>query len=185
MAQRVSGRSYGQLLSRIVFRPAGLTQTTFPTRRITLPAPFLHGYQVGPGKPPQDVTTFLSPSGAWASGGIVSTPADLGAFIRADLGGRFFGTAQRRQQMQFIRGSSSPAGPGTNSVGLAIFRYQTRCGTIYGHTGNFPGYVQWAAATADGRRSVTTSLNIAAPQGALLAQLRSVQASAVCALLGS
>ncbi len=184
IAQRVSGQSYGQLLSRIVFRPAGLTQTTFPTLRFSLPAPFLHGYEVRPGKPPQDVTTFLSPSGAWASGAIVSTPADLGAFIRADLGGRFFGKTQGRQQMQFVRGSSSPAGPGRNSAGLAIFRYQTRCGTVYGHTGNFPGYVQWAAATADGRRSVTTSLNIAAPTGALLAQLRSVQASAVCALLG-
>ena len=184
IAQRASGRSYGQLLSRIVFRPAGLTQTTFPTLRISLPAPFVHGYQVEPGKPPQDVTTFLSPSGAWASGAIVSTPANLGAFIRADLGGRFFGKAQRRQQMKFVRGSSSPAGPGTNSAGLAIFRYQTRCGTVYGHTGNFPGYVQWAAATADGRRSVTTSLNIAAPKGALLVRLRSLQASAVCALLG-
>jgi D-alanyl-D-alanine carboxypeptidase len=184
IAQRVSGRSYRQLLSSIVFRPAGLTQTTFPTLRISLRTPFLHGYQVGAGRPPQDVTTFLSPSGAWASGGIASTPADLGAFIRADLGGRFFGKAERRQQMQFLRGSSSPAGPGTNSAGLAIFRYRTRCGTVYGHTGNFPGYVQWAAATADGRRSVTTSLNIAAPRGALLARLRSVQAVAVCALLG-
>ncbi|MGI8506573.1 MAG: serine hydrolase domain-containing protein [Solirubrobacteraceae bacterium] len=184
IAQRVSGQSYGQLLSRIVFRPAGLTETTFPTLRIPLPAPFLHGYMVWPGSPPQDVTTFLSPSGAWASGAIVSTPADLGTFIRADLAARFFGQAQRGQQMQFVRGSSSPPGPGTNSAGLAIFRYQTRCGTVYGHTGNFPGYVQWAAATADGRRSVTMSLNIAAPTGALLAQLRSVQASAVCALLG-
>lgn len=184
IAQQVTGRSYGQLLSSLVFRPAGLTQTTFPTRRISLPAPFIHGYDVAPGKKPHDVTTFLSPSGAWASGAIVSTPADLGAFIRADLGGRFFGEAQQREQLRFVRGSSSPAGPGANSAGLAIFRYKTRCGTVYGHTGNFPGYVQWAAATADGRRSVTTSLNIAAPTGALLAQLRSVQASAVCALLG-
>ena len=184
IAQRVSGQSYDHLLSTIVFRPASLTQTTFPTRRLSLPAPFLHGYRVTPGKPPQDVTTFLSPSGAWASGAIVSSPADLGAFIRADLAGRFFGNAQRHQQMQFVRGSSSPAGPGTNSAGLAIFRYQTRCGTVYGHTGNFPGYVQWAAATSNGGRSVTTSLNIPAPSGALLAQLRSVQVSAVCALLG-
>ena len=184
IAQRVTGRSFGQLLSTLVFRPAALRQTTFPTRRISLPTPFMHGYDVEPGKPPQDVTTFLSPSGAWASGAIVSTPADLGAFIRADLSGRFFGNAQRRQQMRFIAGSSSPPGPGRNAAGLAIFRYQTRCGTMYGHTGNFPGYVQWAAATADGRRSVTTSLNIAAPTGALLQQLRSLQATAVCALLG-
>lgn len=184
IAQRVTGKSYRQLLSTLVFRPAGLTQTTFPTRRISLPVPFIHGYDVEPGKAPKDVTRFLSPSGAWASGAIVSTPADLGAFIRADLGGRFFGEPQRRAQLRFVRGSSSPAGPGTNSAGLAIFRYKTRCGTVDGHTGNFPGYVQWAAATANGRRSVTTSLNIAAPTGALLQQLRSVQASAVCALLG-
>jgi D-alanyl-D-alanine carboxypeptidase len=184
IAQRVTGRPFGQLLSALILRPAGLRQTTFPTRRISLPTPFMHGYELEPGKPPRDVTTFLSPSGAWASGAVVSTPADLGAFIRAYLRGRFFGPAQRREQLRFIPGSSSPPGPGTNTAGLAIFRYQTRCGTVYGHTGNFPGYVQWAAATADGRRSVTTSLNIAAPTGALLQQLRSLQASAVCALLG-
>jgi D-alanyl-D-alanine carboxypeptidase len=184
IAQRVTGESYDRLLSSLVFGPAHLLQTTFPTTRISLPAPFMRGYDVAPGMSPRDVTTFLSPSGAWASGAIVSTPADLGAFIRADLSGRFFGEAQRREQLRFIPGSSSPAGPGSNSAGLAIFRYRTRCGTVYGHTGNFPGYVQWAAASADGRRSVTTSLNIAAPTGALLQQLRSVQAAAVCALLG-
>jgi len=90
IAQWVTGRSFSQLLSALVFRPAGLRQTSFPTRRISLPTPFMHGYDVEPGKPPRDVTTFLSPSGAWASGAIVSTPRDLGAFIRADLGGRFF-----------------------------------------------------------------------------------------------
>jgi D-alanyl-D-alanine carboxypeptidase len=184
IAQQVTGESYAKLLSTVVFRPARLTQTSFPTRRISLPAPFIHGYEVSPARPPVDVTTLLSPSGAWASGAIVSTPADLGAFVRADLGGRFFGAAQRREQLRFLPGASSPAGPGTNSAGLAIFRYSTRCGTVYGHTGNFPGYVQWAAATADGRRSVTTSLNIAAPKGALLQELRSVQTLAVCALLG-
>jgi D-alanyl-D-alanine carboxypeptidase len=184
VAQRVTGESYANLLSTIVFRPARLTQTSFPTRRISLPAPFIRGYEVSPARPPMDVTTLLSPSGAWASGAIVSTPADLGAFVRADLGGRFFGPAQRREQLRFVPGSSSPAGPGTNSAGLAIFRYRTRCGTVFGHTGDLPGYVQWAAATADGRRSVTTSLNIAAPKGALLEELRSVQTLAVCALLG-
>ena len=148
-----------------------------------MPNPFIHGYLVAPGARPEDVSELLNPSGAWASGAIVSTPDDLGRFIRADLGRLFFGAAQQRQQLRFVAGASSPAGPGTNAAGLAIFRYRTRCGTVYGHTGNFPGYAQWAAATADGRRSVTTSLNIPAPTGALLAQLRCVQASAVCALL--
>jgi D-alanyl-D-alanine carboxypeptidase len=54
---------------------------------------------------------------------------------------------------------------------------------VYGHTGNFPGYVQFAAATRDGRRAVTTSLNIPAPSGELLTRLRAMQATAVCLLL--
>jgi D-alanyl-D-alanine carboxypeptidase len=138
-----------------------------------------------PVRGPRDVSTYLSPSGAWASGAIVSTPADVNAFIRSYLARRFFGRAQQRQQLHFIPAApSSPPGPGRNATGLAIFRYRTRCGTVYGHTGNFPGYTQFAAATLDGRRAVTTTLNITAPAGALLRRLRTVQTTAVCALLG-
>ncbi len=184
IVEAVTGASYGTALQKIVFGPAKLSQTSFPTK-VALPSPFIHGYLTAPGEKPEDVSTFLSPSGAWASGAIVSTPKDLNAFIRADLGLRFFSRAQQRQQMRFVPGgASSPPGPGKNSAGLALFRYQTKCGTVYGHTGNFPGYVQWAAASADGKRAVTTSLNIPAPSGKLLAQLRNVQATAVCALLG-
>lgn len=181
IAEAVTGRPYGTLLREIVFGPARLRRTSFPAR-VALPRPFVHGYVVEDGRA-QDVSTFLSPSGAWASGAIVATPGDLGRFIRADLGRRFFGAEQQREQLRFVAGSSSPAGPGVNAAGLGIFRYTTRCGVVYGHTGNFPGYVQFAAATADGRRSVTTSLNIPAPSGRLLRQLRKLQTTAVCALL--
>lgn len=184
IAQKLTGKPYRQLLEEVVFRPARLRQTTFPTHRISLPGPFIHGYAASTDGVGADLTTFLSPSGAWASGAIVSTPRELGTFIRSYLGLRFFSRAEQRQQMKFVPGSSSPPGPGKNSAGLALFRYQTRCGTVYGHTGNFPGYVQWAASTANGRRSVTTTLNIPAPSGKLLLKLRSVQAQAVCALLG-
>lgn len=185
IVEAITGEPYGRALQKVVFGPAKLRQTTFPTRKVALPRPFIHGYITQPGEQPADVTTFLSPSGAWASGAIVSTPRDLNAFIRADLGLRFFDRAQQRHQMKFWPGGeSSPPGPGRNSAGLALFRYRTKCGTVFGHTGNFPGYTQFAAATADGSRAVTTSLNIPAPKGKLLAQLRGVQATAVCALLG-
>jgi D-alanyl-D-alanine carboxypeptidase len=184
IAEAVTGTDYPTLLRDLVFRPAGLRETSFPVRRRTLPSPFIRGYFVEPGERPADATSFLSPSGAWASGAIVSTPRDLSAFIRANLGLRFFGAAQQREQMRFRPGQSSPPGPGRNAAGLALFRYTSRCGVVYGHTGNFPGYTQWTAATADGSRSVTTSLNIPAPEGALLRRLRAVQADAVCALLG-
>ena len=185
IVEAVTGVSYGEELQRIVFDPAHLTQTSFPSAP-RMPQPFVHGYlPATETEAPQDVSEFLSPSGAWASGAIVSTPSNLNAFIRADLGLKFFDRAQQQEQMHWsVGGESSPPGPGKNSAGLALFRYQTKCGTVYGHTGNFPGYVQFAAGTADGRRAVTTTLNIPAPTGALLKHLRRVQTTAVCALLG-
>ena len=183
IVEALTGRPYGQELKRVVFKPAHLFQTSYPTKP-ALPTPFIHGYVVAPGEKPDDVSTAFSPSGAGASGAIVATPKDLNAFIRSYLGLRFFSRAEQRQQMRFVvGGESSPPGPGRNSAGLALFRYQTKCGTVYGHTGNFPGYVQWVAATANGKRAVTTSLNIPAPSGKLLSRLRRVQTTAVCALL--
>jgi D-alanyl-D-alanine carboxypeptidase len=185
MVEAVTKKSYADNLQQIVFGPAKLTQTSLPTK-IKIPSPFIHGYlPATETESEQDVSEFLSPSGAWASGGILSTPQNLNAFIRADLGLEFFDRAQQRQQMNWwVGGESSPPGPGKNSAGLALFRYQTKCGTVFGHTGNIPGYTQFAAATADGTRAVTTTLNIPAPTGKLLAQLRSVQTAAVCDLLG-
>lgn len=186
MVESATQQTYPDELQRIVFGPSKLTQTSLPTKKISLPSPYIHGYlPATETEGAEDVTEFLSPSGAWASGGIVSTPQNLNAFIRADLGLKYFGRAQQEQQMNWwVGGESSPPGPGKNSAGLALFRYQTKCGTVYGHTGNFPGYTQFAAATADGSRGITMSLNIPAPTGKLLAQLRRVQTTAVCDLLG-
>ena len=184
MVEAVTKKSYANVLRSVVLGPAKLTQTTMPTT-VKMPAPFIHGYEVPLEAEEVDVSEKLNPSGAWASGAIVSTPQDLNAFIRADLGLKFFDKAEQEQQMRWWPGGeSSPPGPGKNSAGLALFRYQTKCGTVYGHTGNFPGYTQFAAATADGSRAVTTSLNIPAPTGKLLAQLRQVQTEAVCDLFG-
>lgn len=118
----------------------------------------------------------------------MSTPKDLTSFIRAYAGGRLISPPTRRQQLAWIDGASEPAGPGTNAAGLAIFRYTTRCGVVYGHTGNFPGYTQLAAATPDGKRSLTFSLTTHVNKDnkpALLAEVRSVEEDFVCALLGS
>jgi D-alanyl-D-alanine carboxypeptidase len=158
IAEALSGRTYGNELRQEVFRPVGLRATSLPSTP-ALPLRFLHGYAFDPGSGYEDVSTLLNPSGAWASGGIVSTPADLNRFVRAYAGGRLFGRAERDRQLRFIDGSSDPPGPGENGAGLAIFRYRTGCGTVFGHTGSFPGYTQFMAATRNGRRSVVVSAN--------------------------
>jgi D-alanyl-D-alanine carboxypeptidase len=110
-------------------------------------------------------------------------------FIRGYAGARLFPRAVQRQQLRFVAGNSEPIGPGTNSAGLGIFRYRTRCGTVYGHTGNIPGYTQFMAATLNGRRSVTASINAQVTNGSTGAQLaafrrlRQIETDAVCAAL--
>lgn len=186
IAESVTGRSYASLLRSFVLRPLGLRATSFPSGT-ALPGPFIHGYL-----PPdadgfyEDVSTLISASGAWASGGVVSTPRDLNAFIRGYLGGRLFPHRLRRGQLRFVRGGrSDPPGPGSNSAGLAVFGYRTKCGTMYGHTGGFPGYAQFAAASRHGTRSVTSSINVTAPPvgSELLAKLRAMQRTLVCEAL--
>src|SRR5205823_9322501 len=91
---------------------------------------------------------------------VVSSPSDLTRFIRGYVGGRLFDSKTQTQQRIVIEGGESePPGPGKNAAGLAIFRYKTRCGTVWGHTGNTPGYTQFAAASSNGRSSVIVSVN--------------------------
>jgi D-alanyl-D-alanine carboxypeptidase len=188
MAEAATGQSYETLLKRLVYRPLGLRQTIMPPG-FTLPQPFIHGYSYdGPGQPLEDLSEAFSASGAWASGGIVSTPADLNAFIRAYAGKELLGRGARREQRRFyLGGASDPPGPGFNSAGLAIFSYETSCGTVLGHTGSFPGYTQFAAATPNGRRSATVSVNVqvgpkAGPPG-VYPLLERAREAAVCAAL--
>ncbi|MGW0750587.1 serine hydrolase domain-containing protein [Streptomyces sp. NPDC002587] len=184
MAEQATGQRYERLLRELVYQPLGLRSTSLP-QGYRLPVPFLHGYGVEPPDPPQDVSEAISASGAWASGGVVSTPRDLTAFIRGYAGPELLAPWTRRQQQRFVPGGASePAGPGANAAGLGIFRYTTRCGVVLGHTGNTAGYTQFAAATPDGRRSVTVSVSSQVTgDPALLARLRSAEERFVCALL--
>ncbi|MGA4801840.1 serine hydrolase domain-containing protein [Streptomyces lavendulocolor] len=185
MAEAATGVPYEELLRRLVYRPLGLRDTHLP-RGYRLPRPYLHGYAIEPGQPPEDVSTILSASAVWASGGIVSTPNDLNAFIRAYAGDRLLSPATRKQQTKWVAGSSGPPGPGRNQAGLALFRYTTRCGVVHGHTGNIFGYTQFAAATPDGKRSVTVSITTQVNETMkpdVLKRLRSVQEDFVCELL--
>lgn len=186
MAEAATRTPYEELLRRLVYRPLGLHSTSLP-QGYRMPKPYLHGYDVDPPAPPEDVSEVIGMSGVWASGGIVSTPADMTRFIRGYASGRLYGRKVVEQQRRWIEGAASePAGPGRNSAGLAVFRYQTRCGVVLGHTGNTLGYTQLIAATPDGRRSLTFSVTsqITETTGAeRLREMRALQENFVCALL--
>jgi len=185
MEEKASGVPYEKLLGQRVFKPLGMRESSLP-RTEKLPRPFLHGYDVEPGEKTEDVSELLSASGAWASGGIVSTPLDLSRFLPSYVP-TVLGAA-RKAGVAFRPGSSSPPGPGKNSASIGIFRYQTGCGTVYGHTGSFPGYRVFIAGTANGKRSVifvASAQIIPGGQGSqpVAKAITQVQAQAVCRAL--
>ena len=188
MAEAATGRSYDRLLRERVYRPLGMRNTSLPLGS-RLPRPFAHGYVPDPPGPLEDLSEAFSASGSWASGGIVSTPADLTRFVRGYVGGRLFSGSVQRAQRRMRPGNSEPRGPGINRAGLALFRYRTRCGVVFGHTGNTPGYTQFIGASADGSRSATVAINqqitAKTPVPGAFARLRRAFTAAACAALAT
>jgi len=89
MVESATGTSYEEALRVQVTKPLRLPRTTLPAG-IEVPAPFIHGYELADDGTPEDVTDAFAAGWAWASGGIISTPADLNRFIRGYVGGRLY-----------------------------------------------------------------------------------------------
>jgi D-alanyl-D-alanine carboxypeptidase len=158
MIEAATGRTYADVLQEKVYAPLGLTNTSLPNDNL-MPSPYIHGYEIQPPDPPNDISEGFSLGWVAASGGMVSTPADMNLFVRAYASGATANKGTVDRQFRFVKGDSVPKGPGVNGAGLGIFRYRTRCGMVYGHTGVTFGYTQFAASTVDGARSATVSIN--------------------------
>lgn len=185
IVQAITGQSYADALGPLVYQPLGLTATSLPVGT-EMPTPTAHGYQPDPPNSPEDVTQAIAAGWSWASGGVVSTPADANSFVRGYASGKETNASGLAAEFQFRAGKSEPPGPGTNSAGMGIFRYSTKCGTMYGHTGNTPGYTQFAASTKDGKRSTVVSINTQITperQPKPFAALRNIYLLAACAAL--
>jgi D-alanyl-D-alanine carboxypeptidase len=134
--EAAAGAPLEELLRRHVFRPFGLSHTSFEQGRVS--GRYLHGHErsardgVATGRlRDTDLRTARS---AWAAGAAVSNAADLDRFFRrllaSDVG--------RRMQ---------PSGQARYGLGLA--RFDTRCGPVIGHTGNLLGALTVVAARDD------------------------------------
>jgi D-alanyl-D-alanine carboxypeptidase len=182
-SQRAADAELARALARLVSMTGGPPGAIAVVQR----GDTVHGYDVPALGPPEDLSEVMAAGWAWASGGMVSTPTELNRFIRGYVGGKFFDTAtQNAQRVVIPGGSSEPPGPGVNAAGLGIFRYTTRCGTVFGHTGNFFGYTDFMAASPDGTRSVVvTASEQLRPvlNDKVFAALRRAEVLAVCAAL--
>ena len=184
-AEMATGLPYDLLLYQLVFDPLHLRHTVMPLG-FSMQGPFVHGYDNNATGERVDISEALNMSAVWAAGALISSLFDANRFIRAYAGGKLFGGATRAAQTHFVPGGESePKGPGENSAGMALFKYDTRCGTVYGHTGNFPGYTAIAVSSPDGRRSfvmlVSTHLDKATGVPATFQFWRRTTEDGVCA----
>jgi D-alanyl-D-alanine carboxypeptidase len=156
IVETVTGTTLGQQLRNGLFQPLALGSTSLPT---TLPidGSYAHGYigwRTLPSLPVGtlvDVSATLSPTWGWAAGGIVSDGDDVTRFYAALLSGKLLRPRQLRAMLTMADGSN---------YGLGLARFQTGCGTAYGHVGDFIGWRTVAYARPHGRRAAVVMVNI-------------------------
>jgi D-alanyl-D-alanine carboxypeptidase len=152
VVEAVTGQPLAQSLQERIFTPLSLTATSFPSA-IALDMDFVHGYvRLIEGAPLVDITPALSPSWAWAAGGIVSNARDVTTFYRALLAGRLIPPAQLNE----MKVPATTAG----TYGLGIYALFTKCGRAFGHPGDLFGWRNEAIATANGKREAVVMVNV-------------------------
>lgn len=153
LIERVTGNSYAREISDRILRPLGMSGTSLPGTRTTIPSPHAENY-VPDGDGGVVDTTDMNPSVMGSAGELISTDHDLDTFTSALLGGRLLPPAELREMLAV----SAPS-----QTGLGVEVMSLPCGrTAYGHDGDVLGSSTWAFATANGRRvslSVTWGTN--------------------------
>ncbi|MFI0453966.1 serine hydrolase domain-containing protein [Actinomadura sp. 6N118] len=149
--EKAAGRSLGREFERRIIRPLGMRHTSLAVDR-SFPGPYVHGYMDGYG----DVSTEVSLSSAWASGGVISTVDDVAKFHRALFTGRLL---PRRLQREMTTTRPVADGSVMQDYGLGVVKTRFSCGIAWGHDGGFPGYRTWTYTSAEGQRQAVITYN--------------------------
>ncbi|NEA17737.1 serine hydrolase domain-containing protein [Streptomyces halstedii] len=152
LVEKVTGRPFGEEITKRIIRPLGLKDTYWPDageRGIRGSHPKGYGAST-PGNPLEDITR-LDPSQAWAAGQLVTTPRDLNHFFSALLGGEVLDAAELKEMTTTVPATEGSPTPGTE-YGLGLFRTPLSCGAdLWGHGGSIHGYETFGGVTDDGR----------------------------------
>jgi D-alanyl-D-alanine carboxypeptidase len=153
--EAVTGSTLADQLQQRVFGPLHLRHTglQLSARR---GAPDVHGYFVFDRPPATDITG-LSPY-PWAAGAITSNVSEVAQYYRALLTGRLVDSAMLSAMKTTVSEGAKSDFRGSR-YGLGIESYPTRCGTAWGHGGNFPGYLVYALTSAGGKRQAVLVVN--------------------------
>lgn len=138
--EKVTGRSYYEVLAERVLEPLGLAETT-PADRPDLPGLVCgHTTPDNPFRVPDrtlvDGRYPMNPQVEWTGGGLITTAADLARWARALYAGNVLAPPSQEQMLQ---AGPSNLGPGVR-YGLGVITWEGRHGQVWGHFGWVPGY---------------------------------------------
>jgi D-alanyl-D-alanine carboxypeptidase len=147
--------SFTSELEHRIIKPLGLHDTALPTRSVKVQDPAAHGYELyGKAGGPSDLTE-MSPSWAWAAGGVTSTVGDTARFEAALLAGRLL-PQKELNQMKEMLATQDAAIP---RYGLGLMEVDMCGHKLFGHGGDVPGYHSNALSTADARTQIVMITN--------------------------
>ena len=135
IVEALTGRPLQDAYRELVLDPAGMSDTWLessdepPRRRDIAP----HEFEG------QDITD-LDPTVDWAGGGLVSTAADLAAFLRALTRGRLVSAGAWREMTRWQPG---PEGF-YDDYGLGLGRYRFSAAQVIGHHGVWGAFAFWS-----------------------------------------
>ncbi|MDT0307278.1 serine hydrolase domain-containing protein [Streptomyces sp. DSM 44917] len=157
--ERGTGNARHEEVHARALRPAGMRHTVWPGDRPGLPHPHAQGYPRFAAGGPLVNTTELAD--ADASGGYLSTTADLNRFLRALFDGALMdeaGLAEMRRTVP-VDELTQRIWPGAE-YGLGLFSRPLPCGgTAWIPSGDEIGYSTRTAVTQDGSRSGVISVS--------------------------
>ncbi|MGW5705987.1 serine hydrolase domain-containing protein [Amycolatopsis japonica] len=174
LIEKLTGRSVSTEIRKRIAEPLGLRHTYLPSRGDErLPLPHARGYAPG-----LVDYTELDPSLAGASGGIVSTGAELNRFYGELVDGRLLPRAQLAEMQRTVPASLGIPGA---EYGLGIASVPLSCGgRFWGHGGNLRGFANISGAVPHGKKVNVVVNQDPLPDGAS-AHLAAAVDTAFCA----
>ncbi|WP_436762050.1 serine hydrolase domain-containing protein [Streptosporangium sp. V21-05] len=168
IVRAVTGRDFREVSRDLVIEPLGMRNTYWPADGETgVRGTHAHTYGVHPANPGAGIVDLTRLPGYefGASGGLISTPGDLGRFWR----GVFDGEVLSRKTLRTMVGAPVPVGeegwPADARYGLGIARARLSCGPAWFHGGDVPGVSVISGRDRTGRQATVYTTGLAGTAG--------------------
>lgn len=174
LIEKVTGHRWEREITDRIIRPLGLRGTSAPVDASGIPGPHAHGYEEVNGR--WIDVSGANPSLQWSAAAIISTAGDLDRLFVALFSGRLVPPTQLELMFTIPRlpaadgtgagrevpvydGDDNPANdvPGDHAIGLGRIRLGQL--TVWGKSGDRPGYNNGIGATRDLSRRLVYSVN--------------------------